>query len=351
MTQPTRILAVLALLPLIGAGCLGGSKSSSSADGGLWQSADTGASWTQLTALPTATSIGSIGNVDIISLAVDPSDSTVFYAGTASDGLLYSYDSGTTWQRPEDTALRSGKIVSVSVDPRDICTYYVLKTDSVYKTTTCGRTFVAGTYTETRTDTSLTSMVLDWYSPDTIYLTSTAGDVIATHDGGKNWATIERINDQMNKIMVSRADSRILLAGSRRHGIYRSTDSGTTWTSFNDDLKKTYRDSDYFADFAQTADGKTVYMSSKYGLLKSVDQGATWTDVSLITAHSEVALLALAVDPANGDNVMYGTSNTFYYSSNGGTAWATKQLPSTRESAMLLVNDGKVLLGLTQPKK
>lgn len=350
MTYKARLLACAAVLSLAGAGCLGGGGGATTADGGLWQSADSGNTWTQLTALPGPTSVGSIANVDIISLTVDPSDNTVYYAGTSADGLLYSYDSGASWARPENTDLRSGKVVSVAVDPRDVCTYYVLKTDRVMKTTTCGRTFTADTYTETRTDETLTSMVMDWYAPDTLYLTSTAGDVIATKDGGKNWATVERLNDQMKSVIVSNADSRVLLAGTRRHGIARSVDGGVTWTT-DKTINATYANADYFLGFAQTADGKTLYMSSNYGLLVSTDMGATWADVPLITAHGEVPILALAVDPANGQNVMYGTSNTFYRSSNGGSAWATKQLPSSRQAAMLTMNGSTILLGLTQPKK
>jgi photosystem II stability/assembly factor-like uncharacterized protein len=346
-----RLLACATVLSLLGAGCLGGGGGATQADGGLWQSLNGGNSWSQLTALPGPTSIATIANVDIISLTVDPSDNTVYYAGTAADGLLYSYDAGASWARPEDATLRSGKVVNVAVDPRDVCTYYVLKTDRVMKTTTCGRSFTADTYTETRTDETLTSMILDWYAPDTLYLTSTAGDVIRTTDGGRNWTTVERVNDQLYSVIVSNSDSRILLAGSRRHGIFRSVDGGTSWTELGDTLKKDFRDSDYFYDFAQTADGKTMYMSTKYGLLTSVDIGATWTEVPLITAHGEVPILALTVDPVNGANVMYGTSNTFYSSTNGGTAWATKQLPSTREASMLTMNGSVILLGLTQPKK
>lgn len=353
MSSYPRFLAGLSVLALAGAGCFGG-DTASVGTGGFWQSEDAGASWTQRVALPGEHSVGSISNVDIIAIEVDPQDDSVYYVGTASDGLLYSYDAGATWQRPEEPLVRSGRVRGVEVDPRSVCTYYVLKSDRVLKTTTCGRTFATETYVESRSDEALTDLVLDWYAPDTLYITTTAGDVIRTKDGGTTWSTIYRVKDEMSAIMVSNADSRILLAGSKRHGMYRSTDAGATWTELEDTLKETFRESDNFYDVAQTADGKTIYMSSEYGLLASKDNGATWSDVPLITARGEIDILALAVDPADGNVVQYGTSSTLYRSTSGGSAWTTEELPSSRAASALLVhpnNSGLTFLGVEQQEE
>lgn len=355
MSSASRLIASLSVLALAGAGCLSlGGESATSGDGGFWQSEDGGGAWAQRIALPGKNTVSSIGNVDIVAIEVDPQDSSAYYIGTAGDGLLFTYDGGDTWQRPEEPLVRGGRVRDVEVDPRNVCTYYVLKSDRVLKTTTCGRTFATETYVETRSDEALTDMVIDWYAPDTLYITTTAGDVIRTKDGGKSWATIYRVSDELSSVMVSNTDSRILLAGSKRHGLYRSIDSGATWTELEDTLKEDYRQSDNFYDMVQTADGQTVYMSSEYGLLASKDQGATWSDVPLITARGEVDILALAVDPVDGNTVLYGTDSTFYRSTSGGTAWTTEELPSSRAASALLVhpaNSALIFLGVEQEEK
>lgn len=355
MSSASRFIASLSLFALAGGGCLSlGGDSQSVGSGALWQSLDGGANWEQLASLPGQFSVGSISNVDVMAIEVDPADASAYYLGTSSDGLLYSYDSGATWQRPEESLLRSGAILDIEVDPRDVCTYFVLKLDRVLKTTTCGRTFATETYVESRSDEDLTDLVIDWYNPNTLYMTTTAGDVIRTLDGGNTWQTIFRAKDQLSGIIVSNSDSRILLAGSRRHGLYRSTDSGATWSELEDSMKESFRQSDNFYGFAQTADGKTLYMSSEYGLLVSKDMGATWADVPLITARGEVDILALAVDPADGNTVVYGTDSTFYRSTSGGSAWTTEELPSSRQAASLLIHpeDSELLLlGLYQPEE
>ena len=310
MTNAARYLVPVAMLAFLGAGCLGGGGATGD-DGGFFVSTDGGKTWEQSVALPSATGVGTIANVDSVALEIDPSDPSAYYLGTAANGVLYSYDSGTSWLRPENETARSGKVLAVEVDPRDVCTYYVLKSTRVMKTTTCGREFDDQAYVESRTDESLTSMVLDWYNPNTVYLTSTAGDLLRSTDAGTTWASLYRADDQVTSFMVSNADSRVLLLGTRRHGLLRSIDSGATWTEMEDALKDEYKDSDKVYAFAQTADGDTVYMSSAYGLLSSKDNGATWEGLSLIPSSGEVEITAIAVDPADGNNLYFGAVHTF----------------------------------------
>ncbi len=342
----SRTLTVAALLLLAGAGCLPfGGAEDTGGSGGLWTTADGGASWTQLATLPSATGIGSIATTDITAIAIDPSDSTAWYLGTASNGVFFSLDSGASWQRPEDAEARSGAVHAIAVDPRNVCTYYVLKTTRVLKTTTCGREFDTEAYVETRTE-QLTDMAIDWYNPNTVYITTTAGDVIRSTDSGATWSKLFTTNDEIRTFAISNADSRILLIGGRRHGLVRSTDSGATWTELEDVLKENYSKSDNVYDFAQAADGSALYMTSEYGMLVSADSGATWSSVPLLTSEAEVDIRAVAVDPNDANIVVYGTTNTLYRSTTGGQPWTTKELPTTRAASVLhIADDGTVLLG------
>lgn len=336
------------MLALLGAGCLGGS-SSSGTDGGFFVSVDAGKTWTQSAALPAAAGVGSIANADVLSMEIDPGDPTAYYLGTNANGVLFSYDSGTTWQRTENELARGGAALAIDVDPRDVCTYYVLKTDRVMKTTTCGRMFDEQTYVESRKDESLTALVVDWYNPNVVYVTSTAGDVLRTMDGGRTWSSLYRADDKVVAFAVSNADSRVLLVGTRRHGLIRSVDGGATWTEMEDELNDKYKDADQVFAFTQTVDGDALYMSSAYGILASKDSGATWKGLSLIPASGEVDITALGVDPNNGDSLYFGTTNTLYHSIDGGANWTTSELPSTRAASAISVdpaNSSRVLLGV-----
>ncbi len=338
--------ALFAVLTVMGAGCFGGG-STAVTSGGVWQSADGAKSWTQTAAVPTATGVSSLADVDVTVFALDPQDSSAMYAGTAANGVFYSLDSGASWQRPEEELARKGAVIGVAVSAKDVCTYFVAKEDRVMKTEDCGRTFATGIYVESQAKVSVTAMALDWYDPKIVWIGTSVGDVIRSVDGGASWATVARSESAVTAIAISGADSRIVFVGTKISGMSRSTDGGTTWTSFEKTLKD-YSASDRVFGFAQNANGSTVVMNTQYGLLVSQDKGVTWTALSLISASGEVRIYSVAIAPEDGDIIYYGTNSTVNRSTSGGNAWTTSELPSTRGATALLIdpaNTAHVYLG------
>jgi photosystem II stability/assembly factor-like uncharacterized protein len=342
-------LLSLALI-LMGQGCFGGS--SSGADGALWRSEDGGNDWVQLAALPQATGVTSIAGTNVTSIEVDPSDDSVYYMGTQSNGLFYSLDHGGTWMRPEDTEIRNGEILNVEVHPDDVCTVYVLTTRSIWKSEDCMRTFVE-TFQEGQSDESLRAFVLDWFNPNILWVGNTAGDVIRSQDAGASWTTMYRVEDEVTSITVSNADSRIILVGSEDKGSFRSTNGGLNWTEQEDDLKKDYKNSDEVWGFAQNRDGSMLYMNTTYGIFRSTNAGQVWEPVSQLPDSNEVRLYSIAVDMSDGDIVYAATRGTLYRSTSGGDSWATEELPSSRAPLALLVHPRSpelVLMGFAKVK-
>ncbi len=336
MQKHLRPLIPFFILILTGAGCLG-SSSSSGSDGAVWRTSDNGSNWTQLSALPSSSGVGSIAGVNVTSIEIDPNDSSVYYIGTESNGLFYTYDDGTTWQRPEDDRVRSGEVLDIEVSADNICTLYALKSDRILKSNTCGREWES-VYSETRSDEHLTAIVIDWYDPENVWVGSTAGDILKTENAGSTWSTLYRINDEITGFLVSNGDSRIVLVGTEGNGIFRTEDGGSTWAHFEDDLKDNFKNSHKIYGFAQNKSGSTIVLNSKYGLLTSSDKGATWDDVDLLTAGSEVRIWSVAIDPNNGKNIYYATEEIFYTTTSGGDAWQTEDIPSARAPKSMIVH-------------
>ena len=336
MNNNVKFFAVFAALVLMGAGCFGGGGTTVTS-GGIWQSADAGKTWAQTAAVPTATGVSSLADVDVTVFAIDPQDSSTVYAGTFENGLFYSLDSGESWQRPEETLARSGHIVGIGVSTDDVCTVFVAKSDRVMKTENCGRTFEIESYVESASDVTITAMALDWYDPRIVWIGTSAGNVIRSLDGGASWTTMTRLDDEVTSIAISNADSRIVLAGTATSGMNRSIDSGVTWTNFEKTLKD-FKSSDRVYGFAQNANGSFMIMNTKYGLLSSTDQGVTWSGMSLISSSGEVRIYGLALAPESSDIVYYATNSTLNRSTTGGSAWTTSELPSTRAGYVLAID-------------
>lgn len=336
MKRISNFILLTAALALAGAGCISFGSSATTADGGLWQTVDNGKHWAQLAALPQASGVGTIGGVNVNALEIDPGDPTAYYLGTKTNGMLFSYDSGSTWQRPEDEMARTGNVLDIEVDPRDVCTIYLLKSDRVMKSTDCARNF-SSVYVETREEKYLTQFVIDWYTPDILWVGTTDSQLIRTTDAGASWNLVQEFRGSITALTVSNVDSRIVFVGTKTYGMYRrDPDSGEfveTKRDFSD-----YVRADRVYGFAQTANGSKLLMSTAYGLFQSEDKGLTWAAITLPTPPGDVHVYSIAIDPKNQDVMYYGTDAAFYTSSNSGESWETVELPSTRALTVLEVN-------------
>ncbi len=157
-------------------------------------------------------------------LAIDPTDGRL-YAGTNSEGVLWSDDRGLTWKRPADrlnrgsvwalsvdhasgeifagtydgffrssdrgatwtvssAGLRSRNVLAIATDPSSPSTLYVGTAAAIYGSTDGGRSWV-----ELKNELYVTRIVIDPRSPSTLYAATHAG-VIKSRDGGSQWALL-----------------------------------------------------------------------------------------------------------------------------------------------------------------
>jgi photosystem II stability/assembly factor-like uncharacterized protein len=345
MKARSIIVSLFGILLLTGGGCFGGGNDAS--DGSLWSSNDAGQTWSQLAALPSASGVGSIAGVNAASIEVDPTDTSTYYMGTETNGLFYSYDYGTTWNRPETTEITSGSIISIEVDGSNICTIYALKPGELLKSNTCARDWEM-VYTETREKEELTAFALDWYDPSIMWLGTSSGEIFKSEDAGETWSLSERIDDHIMDIMISGADSRMILAATKEDGVIRTEDQGETWTLIEDELQKNFKHGQKTYSLTQDKRGERVILNTKYGLVTSTDFGLTWEGIDLLTAPGDTRVWSVAMDPNDSNRFYYATIDAFYSTENLGGAWTTEALPSARQPNSMVVHpdDGrKVLMG------
>jgi photosystem II stability/assembly factor-like uncharacterized protein len=222
------------------------------------------------------------------------------------------------------------------------------------KTTDCTRTW-SKIYEESRTGVSLTSIIVDYFNTNNVYLATSARDIVKSTDGGASWATItsKPFNSQVNKMVMDPSDSRIIYAGTKSDGIWKTIDSGATWVDMSAGLAQFDGAKDFY-DLVPDISKKNSYaLVCRYGLIRTVDGGVTWTKIPLVTGPGQARIYSMAMDPANGQYLYYSTATVFYKSSNGGANWTTKRLPTSRIGTALMVSakDPNVIyLGTLQVK-
>jgi hypothetical protein len=176
-------------------------------DATVFKSTDGGASWNPANSgLPTSSYWGYWTYSSAASLAVDPQNPSIVYAGLYGGGLFKSTDSGTSWFAA-NTGLTAVSIVAV--DSQNPSTVY------------------AGTanYCGCENDPNPAGV---WKSTD----------------GGTNWSAVNSglpvfpsgLYPNINSLVIDPLNPSIVYAGLYGRGVFKSTDSGTSWFAANTGL-------------------------------------------------------------------------------------------------------------------
>ena len=273
-----------------------------SVDGGVWKTTDAGVTWNPVFDGQPIASIGA--------LEVAPSNPNVLYAGTGESDIR--------------SALSSG--------------------DGVYKSTDAGQTWKNIGLRDSR---QISRIVIDPQNADIVYVGvlghayafNNERGVYKSSDGGATWTRVlnKGAGVGVSDLAIASEQPNILFVGTwgalrppwstyaprqlSGAGIYRSTDSGVTWT---------YQGGHGLPDgdwgrvgVAVTPDGKRVYAlidaGKKSGLYRSDDGGSTWmlaNGDSRLTSRAWY-FMGITIDPNNPD-VIYMPNIALYKSEDGG---------------------------------
>jgi photosystem II stability/assembly factor-like uncharacterized protein len=252
----------------------------------------------------TWTAVGPPGGLTVRALLPDPSVSTTIYAGTSSNGVFVSTDSGGSWN-----ASNSG-LASLSV--------------------TAFAAFQPGS-----------PPGVPPVSPYVFAGTSDAG-VFLSLSRGASWVAASNGLSNLSVSALAMSSTGVLYAGTQG-GVFKSVDNGSSWTAVNSGLLNPI-----VVCLAIDPSNPSVLFAGVLGAIyRTTNAGASWSPV-FTTASDRVS--AIAVDPSSSSTVYAGTvfagvlppgtdpSGTLVKSTNGGTAWtaAVNGLPSIGVAAIAI---------------
>jgi photosystem II stability/assembly factor-like uncharacterized protein len=187
--------------------------------GGVFLSRDSGKTWQ---------SAGLAGHA-VRALMQAPSDGSTLVAG-ALDGVFRSNDSGKSWKRITplgDLELRN--FDSLAIDPRDPEIIYAGTFHLPWKTVNGGKSW-APIHGGMIDDSDVLSMEVNSSSPQRIVASACSG-IYRSEDAGANWKKIEGLPYSARRTLVIKQDplnSAILFAGTTE-GLWKTTDGGARW--------------------------------------------------------------------------------------------------------------------------
>ncbi len=167
------------------------------------------------------------------------------------------------------------------------------------------------------------SLVVDPNNPDRFYLGTLDGQIYSSADAGKNWELLYNFNKPklfVDHIIVDPRDSKTIYVAAHRHkeagGFFKSTDGGHRWRE-SPELKN-----EALHSLTQSDSNPSVLIAGTFnGIFRSDNSGDTWTQLPTLNTPGLVHVESLAIDPRTTNTIYAGTWYLPYKSTDGGQSW------------------------------
>ena len=191
--------------------------------GGVWKTVDGGTTWSVLT--------DNLSNLNVYALAIDPINSNTYFWGTTSGTIFKSTNAGATWSFLADTG--NGAVNKILVDPTD--------TNKIYCSVEGGgifRSINGGVNWTLINPTATNGYDVEFKPGDTNTIYASGDRFYKSTDGGATFSVVPfPFGNGPKMIGVSEADPSMVYvveaSGGIFSGLYKSTDSGVSFTKLN----------------------------------------------------------------------------------------------------------------------
>jgi photosystem II stability/assembly factor-like uncharacterized protein len=190
---------------------------------GVYRSQDEGASWTKIT----PDNHPDLNRFD--SLAFDPKDNNVIYAGTYHLPWKTS-DGGKNWFPVVKGMIDDSDVMNIIVDPANSENVHAVACSGIYHSTDAGTDWVK--YKSIPNVFRRTQLIrMDPTDPNTLYAGTTSGLWKTTNE--KDFRRITPGDWIINAMIVDKNNPKKLIIGTEREGVQISNDAGESFTSAN----------------------------------------------------------------------------------------------------------------------
>jgi photosystem II stability/assembly factor-like uncharacterized protein len=276
---------------------------------GVFQSDDAGGTWRR---------ISPVNHPElkaVVSLAVDPFDPRVIYAGTPHLPWK-TMDGGGAWESIRTGLLEDSDIFSIAIDWSSPKNVVIGACSGIYKSISAGLRW-AGAPSIPESSRRVYQVVQDPVNAGTFYAATDNG-LWKSADRGVTWKRANPYPYVVNAVVIDPSAPQTLYMATDRSGIMKSLDGGATFEAINQGFVN--------RNVSRLVSEDILYISSVYdgdfgGMFTTKDQGLTW----VLNANQKALLgrnvISLAVAPTDPQKLFAGTYDGLLQSTDGGKTW------------------------------
>lgn len=308
----------------------------------VWRSTDKGENWELKNVVKGKVNAS---NPDILNIEFDPGDSNHIFVALRKGGILETKDGSETWRFVD---FATEKIYGFQIDPTNPKRFYVsgvLKgRGKIFKSEDEGANWKE-IYTFSADGPLVVSLTLDHNNPQILYVGTSDNQVIKSEDGGRSWKNIFRSDAPIISIKLDQINNRLVYFLSNNGKVYRSFNQGNNLEEITSKIPQ-MSSSDQVLE-VDPSHTQWLYVAGKGGLRKSNNAGDNWIELNTLQYSATYPITALAVNPKNSNEMIYGAVQATYKTVNGGETWTTYQFNvSTRISAIRYKPDNSDIMYL-----
>ncbi len=255
----------------------------------------------------------------VSTIAIDPTNSDILYAGTWGHGIYKSLNGGQTWNHKSE-GFRAGFVFDLAIDPEDhrhilASAYRYGAYESFNGGETWGKT--SGMPDETvvysfdfhpaNSDIVYAAVRLETvYNPSPHY----PGAVYKSINGGRDWVKRSQglPDDYVYDVAIDPNNPRVLYAAMHVTGVYKSVDGAASWFSVNNNIH--YRD---VRSLDIHPENSTIYagMYDGKGVAYSTNGGAAWSTINSSLSQA-LYVYKLQLDPHDQKSLYLNTPDGLF---------------------------------------
>ena len=265
------------------------------------------------------------GLINVESIAIDPRNTDVIYAGTWY--LPYkTTDGGKTWRVIKQGMIDDSDVFAIDIDPRKPDHIFASACSGIYESQNAGESWkkVQGIPSQSRR----TRWILQHPSKAGYVYAATTEGFWMTADNGASWALTTSRQLEINMISVHPDEPNKVFIGTNNYGVMVSNDYGKTFSMTNGGFS-TRLTKNIVADIEQpnrlysstinTATGGGFFFVSNNG-------GETW-QASMKNYPQRLIAYSILQNPANPNTIYLATNFGIYQSLDRGASWAAVTAP------------------------